>query len=89
MTFGSSRRVSGRRERSARGLVGSTTVRKPKNHPKGEPERARTTSAAVVSKILHLRQTYHFGRGKIADYLKRFHQLTVRARPCTAASAAT
>jgi len=24
--------------------------------------------------VLHLRQTYHFGPGKIADYLKRFHQ---------------
>jgi transposase-like protein len=29
----------------------------------------------VVSKILYLRQHYHFGPGKIADYLKRFHQL--------------
>ena len=37
----------------------------------------RATSAAIVSKILYLRQTYHFGAGKIADYLKRFHQLTV------------
>jgi transposase len=31
----------------------------------------------VVSKILYLRQHYHFGPGKIADYLKRFHQLAV------------
>jgi hypothetical protein len=30
-----------------------------------------------VSKILYLQQTYHFGPGKIADYLKRFHQLSV------------
>jgi len=37
----------------------------------------RATSAAVVSKILYLRQTYHFGAGKIADYLKRFHQIAV------------
>jgi len=28
----------------------------------------------VISKVLYLRQTYHFGPGKIADYLKRFHQ---------------
>lgn len=32
------------------------------------------TAREVVSKILYLRQTYHFGPGKIADYLKRFHQ---------------
>jgi hypothetical protein len=30
-----------------------------------------------VSKILYLRQHYDFGPGKIADYLKRFYQLTV------------
>jgi transposase-like protein len=35
------------------------------------------TSADVVSKILYLRQNYHFGPGKIADYLKRFHQVSV------------
>ena len=29
----------------------------------------------VVSKILYLRQHYHFGPGRIADYLQRFHQL--------------
>src|SRR4051812_24555116 len=32
------------------------------------------TPREVVSKILYLRQTYHFGPGRIADYLKRFHQ---------------
>lgn len=37
----------------------------------------RATPKEVVSKILYLRQNYHFGPGKIADYLKRFHQLTV------------
>jgi Homeodomain-like domain/Integrase core domain len=37
----------------------------------------RATPAAVVSKILYLRQHYHFGPGKIADYLKRFHGLSV------------
>jgi hypothetical protein len=30
-----------------------------------------------LSKILYLRQTYHFGPGKIADYLKRFHPVAV------------
>ena len=35
------------------------------------------TPKEVVSKILYLRQHYHYGPGKIADYLKRFHQLTI------------
>jgi transposase InsO family protein len=30
-----------------------------------------------VSKILYLRQHYHFGPGKIADYLKRFHGVAI------------
>jgi hypothetical protein len=37
----------------------------------------RATPAEVVSKILYLRQHYHFGPGKIADYLKQFHGLSV------------
>jgi len=37
----------------------------------------RATPPAVVSKILYLRQQYHFGAGRIADYLRRFHQVTV------------
>jgi transposase InsO family protein len=37
----------------------------------------RATSPAVVSKILYLRQTYHFGAGRIADYLKRFHEVSI------------
>ena len=37
----------------------------------------RPTSPAVVSKILYLRQNYHFGPRKIADYLKRFHGISV------------
>jgi hypothetical protein len=40
------------------------------------PISLRATDPAVVSKILYLRQTY-FGPGKIADYLKRFHAVTV------------
>jgi hypothetical protein len=35
------------------------------------------TPRDVVSKILYLRQHYQFGPGKIADYLKRFHQLAI------------
>lgn len=37
----------------------------------------RATPPAVVSKILYLRQQYHFGPGRIADYLKRFHQVSI------------
>jgi hypothetical protein len=37
----------------------------------------RATSSAVVSKILYLRQQYHFGPGRIAAFLERFHQITI------------
>jgi transposase InsO family protein len=37
----------------------------------------RATPSEVVSKILYLRQNYHFGPRKIADYLRRFHQVSV------------
>ena len=30
-----------------------------------------------MSKILYLREQYHFGAGRIADYLKRFHQVSI------------
>ena len=35
------------------------------------------TPLAVVSKILYLRQQYHFGAGRISAYLRRFHQVSV------------
>jgi transposase InsO family protein len=44
--------------------------RTPKRSPKA-------TKAEVVSKILYLREQYHFGAGRIADYLKRFHQVGI------------
>jgi transposase len=37
----------------------------------------RATPPEVVSKMLYLRQHYHFGPGKIADYLKRWHGVSV------------
>ncbi len=37
----------------------------------------RSTPPEVISKILYLRQHYHFGPRRIADYLKRFHQQTI------------
>ena len=35
------------------------------------------TKAEIVSKILYLREQYHFGPARIADYLKRFHQVAI------------
>jgi transposase InsO family protein len=37
----------------------------------------RATAREVVSKILYLRQHYHFGAGRIAAYLRRFHQISI------------
>jgi transposase InsO family protein len=39
----------------------------------------RATPPEVTSKILYLRQNYHFGPAKISAYLKRFHNLSVAA----------
>lgn len=42
------------------------------------PQRSpRATPPEVVSKILYLRQQYHFGAGRIAAYLRRFHQIAI------------
>ena len=42
------------------------------------PQRSpRATAGDVVSKILYLRQHYHFGPGRIAAYLLRFHRITI------------
>jgi transposase InsO family protein len=35
------------------------------------------TPRAVISKILYLRERYHFGPGRTANYLQRFHHLRV------------
>lgn len=37
----------------------------------------RATPSDVISKILYLRQQYHFGPRRIADYLKRFHERSI------------
>ena len=39
----------------------------------------RATPADVVSKILYLRQHYHFGPRRIAAYLERFHRVAIAA----------
>ena len=49
------------------------------DRPRAPHRSPRATPKEVVSKILYLRQHYHFGPGKIADYLKRFHKLSVAA----------
>jgi hypothetical protein len=42
------------------------------------PQRSpRATAPAVVSKILYLRQHYHFGPSRIAAYLHRFHGIAI------------
>ena len=45
------------------------------DRPRTPHRSPRATPREVVSKILYLRQHYHFGPGRIADYLQRFHQL--------------
>src|SRR5262245_18769772 len=42
------------------------------------PQRSPSAfSRDVISKVLYLRQHYHFGPGRIADYLRRFHAVTM------------
>jgi transposase InsO family protein len=47
------------------------------DRPRTPHRSPRATPREVVSKILYLRQHYHFGPGKIADYLTRFHRLSI------------
>jgi transposase len=35
------------------------------------------TKAEIVGKIIYLRRSYHFGRHKIAMYLKRYHDVQI------------
>jgi transposase InsO family protein len=45
-------------------------------HPR--PHQSPTAfSTDIVSKVLYLRQHYHFGPGRIAEYLRRFHGLGI------------
>jgi transposase len=37
----------------------------------------RATARDVVSKILYLRQHYHFGAGRLAAFLHRFHRIDI------------
>jgi len=47
------------------------------DRPRAPHRSPRSTPSGVVSKILYLRQTYHFGPRRIADYLKRFHGVSL------------
>ena len=47
------------------------------DRPRRPHRSPRATPAEIVAKILYLRENYHFGAGRIADYLKRFHQLSI------------
>jgi len=47
------------------------------DRPRAPHRSPKATSPDVVSKILYLRQNYHFGPGRIAAYLGRFHRLAI------------
>jgi transposase InsO family protein len=47
------------------------------DRPRTPHRSPRATPRTVVSKILYLRQQYHFGASKIADYLRRFRQVAI------------
>jgi len=47
------------------------------DRPRAPLRKPNETPPEVVSKILYLRQNYHFGPRKIGDYLKRFHRVSV------------
>jgi transposase InsO family protein len=39
----------------------------------------KKTSSDIVSRLLYLRVNYHFGAGKISNYLKRYHNIEIAA----------
>ncbi len=47
------------------------------DRPRTPNRSPRATPSAVVSKILYLRQNYHFGAGRISAYLHRFHEVKI------------
>jgi transposase len=71
--YGISRQVFYRwlRRYQAEGLAGLRDRSKRPQHCPHE------TPAEVVSKIIYLRQNYHFGPAKISMYLKRYHDVEV------------
>jgi transposase InsO family protein len=47
------------------------------DRPRAPLRSPHATAPDIIRKILYLRQEYHFGPRKIADYLRRFHQVSV------------
>jgi transposase InsO family protein len=47
------------------------------DRPRTPRRSPRATAPEVVSKVLYLRQNYHFGPRTIADYLKRYHRISI------------
>lgn len=47
------------------------------DRPRTPHRSPRATPPAVVSKIVYLRQNYHFGAGRISAYLSRFHEVKI------------
>lgn len=47
------------------------------DRPRRPHRSPRATAQEVVSKILYLRQNYHFGPARIAAYLRRFHGIEI------------
>ena len=81
--FGISRQAFHRWKRrfDAEGAIGLS------DRPSPPHRSPKATSREVISKILYLRQTYHFGPGKIADYLRSgFISNRSRCHRCTAFS---
>ena len=48
-----------------------------RDHSRRPHNRPNATHVDVVGKIVYLRQNYHFGPGKIAMYLRRYHDVQV------------
>src|SRR3954463_11035925 len=47
------------------------------DRPRTPHRSPRATAREVISKILYLRQHYHFGPARIALYLQRFHRIHI------------
>lgn len=54
--------------------LGETALANQSTRPHSHPN---ATPSEVVSKILYLRQNYHFGAGRIKDYLARYHKIKI------------
>lgn len=47
------------------------------DQPKTPHNSPKATSKDVISKVLYLRQNYHFGPGRISNYLERYHKIEI------------